>query len=280
MRNNEPLHPLQQCLRENGEQIAAAVAESQFREVLEINKQLRARIAELEQSNERLTEYSRQQTEHADEHAAKFTKLEGQRNELNNKLVLLEAASVPDATGRTAKDYAIEHARYMATDARNLLDALSQAYDMDEDVITPCEMLSEARQRLSGGIYEFEKRRERAAAQPQAQTQGWIPVSERLPDSGKPVLANYLNSHGKSRTIRAHYLLAFTEEVIEDTDECDCEYSELEDTYYLKEGWYELIDNWGDYSSVTVNEGEITHWQPLPAAPAQERSDESHDSHK
>ena len=96
MRNNEPLHPLQQCLRENGEQIAAAVAESQFREVLEINKQLRARIAELEQSNERLTEYSRQQTEHADEHAAKFTKLEGQRNELNNKLVLLEAASVPE----------------------------------------------------------------------------------------------------------------------------------------------------------------------------------------
>ena len=47
MRNNEPLHPLQQCLRDNGEKIAAAVTESQFREVLAVNTELRAEVEQL-----------------------------------------------------------------------------------------------------------------------------------------------------------------------------------------------------------------------------------------
>jgi len=47
MRNNEPLHQLQQCLRDNGEKIAAAVNESQFREVLAVNTELRAEVEQL-----------------------------------------------------------------------------------------------------------------------------------------------------------------------------------------------------------------------------------------
>jgi len=37
--------------------------------------------------------------------------------------------------------------------------------------------------------------------------------------------------------------------------------------YYLKEGWYELIDNWGDYSSVAIVEGKVDYWLPIPPAP-------------
>lgn len=34
----------------------------------------------------------------------------------------------------------------------------------------------------------------------------WIPVTERLPDGSKKVMATYLNSHGKRRTICAMYI--------------------------------------------------------------------------
>ena len=49
------------------------------------------------------------------------------------------------------------------------------------------------------------------------------------------------------------------------------EYSELEDAYYVTEGWYELIDNWDEYARIAVNEGVVTNWMPLPAAPAHDR---------
>ncbi len=35
----------------------------------------------------------------------------------------------------------------------------------------------------------------------------------------------------------------------------------------LKGGWYECIDNWGDYTEVAIHEGEPSHWMPLPAPP-------------
>jgi hypothetical protein len=97
---------------------------------------------------------------------------------------------------------------------------------------------------------------------------GWIPVSERLPEG--TVLAYYTNSHGKGRRIRARYVKRFTQES-EDIDNFDAQYNEDDDTYYDAEGWYELIDNWGDYSSVAVVEGEITHWQPLPPPPKESK---------
>jgi hypothetical protein len=97
---------------------------------------------------------------------------------------------------------------------------------------------------------------------------GWIPVSERLPEGA--VLAYYTNSHGKGRRIRARYVKRFTQES-EDIDNFDAQYNEDDDTYYDAEGWYELIDNWGDYSSVAVVEGEVTHWQPLPPPPKESK---------
>ena len=93
----------------------------------------------------------------------------------------------------------------------------------------------------------------------------WVPVTERMPASGVTVLACYTNSAGKVRRIRAEWVAAKTIE--SDADSEISEYDETTDCYYDPEGWYEKIDNWGDYSSVAVVEGEVTHWMPLPAPP-------------
>jgi hypothetical protein len=97
---------------------------------------------------------------------------------------------------------------------------------------------------------------------------GWVAVTDRLPEG--TVLAYYTNSHGKGRRIRARYVKRFTQES-EDIDNFDAQYNEDDDTYYDAEGWYELIDNWGDYSSVAVVEGEITHWRELPPPPKESK---------
>lgn len=94
----------------------------------------------------------------------------------------------------------------------------------------------------------------------------WVPVAERMPASGLPVLACYKNSHGNWRRIRAEWVAAKTQESGDNSD--IGEYDEATDTYYDPQGWYERIDNWDDgFSAVGVNQGEVTHWMPLPAPP-------------
>ncbi|MGO4305751.1 DUF551 domain-containing protein [Cupriavidus sp. RAF12] len=95
----------------------------------------------------------------------------------------------------------------------------------------------------------------------------WIPAAENMPKLGQTVLATYLNRAGKPRTIRAKYIPAKAVEANTDSDAVADEYDEATDTYWLQAGWYEQIDNWDDYTSVQVCEGEITHWMPMPAAP-------------
>lgn len=97
---------------------------------------------------------------------------------------------------------------------------------------------------------------------------GWVSVADRLPESGKTVLATYQNRLGKLRRIRAQYIGPKTREHYTDYDELDGEYDETTDTYYWAAGWYECIDNWDDYSHVSVSEGNVTHWMPMPDAPA------------
>lgn len=94
----------------------------------------------------------------------------------------------------------------------------------------------------------------------------WIATNARMPEAGQIVLAHYMNAHGKNRIIRATWIAENSEESIDDMDELGV-YCEADDTYYWPEGWYEQIDNWSDYCAVVVNEGEITHWMPLPAPP-------------
>jgi hypothetical protein len=101
------------------------------------------------------------------------------------------------------------------------------------------------------------------AAQEPAQ---WVPVAERRPPSGQVVLACYMNRAGRLRRIRAQWIAAKSREANSDDSDIGV-YDEATDTFYDPEGWYERIDNWGDYSAVMVCEGEPTHWMPLPPAP-------------
>ena len=108
---------------------------------------------------------------------------------------------------------------------------------------------------------------EAARAELQSKPAAWVCVTQALPKSGVKVLACYRNRLGKLRRIRAHWFAAKTVEASsEDWDQCS-EYDEATDTYYVTEGWYECIDNWGDYSAVAVSEGDVTHWMALPEAP-------------
>jgi hypothetical protein len=98
----------------------------------------------------------------------------------------------------------------------------------------------------------------------------WISVEERLPESGvhcilccdmkridgthsQYVCDGYFAERWK---IIAHYV----------DDDCATEYNEIEDEYYLKKGWYEVIKNWDDYNSIVIDDT-VTHWMPLPEPP-------------
>lgn len=93
----------------------------------------------------------------------------------------------------------------------------------------------------------------------------WIDVNDRMPTHHTAVLAVYKNSYGKTRAVVGFYLERWREESTFDDEWY--EYHEDRDMYFLKEGWYEQIDNWGDYSSVVISEGEVTHWMELPQSP-------------
>ena len=99
--------------------------------------------------------------------------------------------------------------------------------------------------------------------------QEWISVDDRLPENGVHVLL-CCEVHGYGGEIVGKYICdgyyAEANKIIAGgfPDECDYEYNEEDDEYYLCEGWYENIKNWDDYNSVTV-EDFVTHWMPLPS---------------
>ena len=101
--------------------------------------------------------------------------------------------------------------------------------------------------------------------------QEWVSVDDRLPESGAHVLI-CCEMHRYGGKIAGKYVCdgyyAEANKIIAGgfPDECNCEYSEEDDEYYLCEGWYEVIKNWDDYNSVTV-EDLVTHWMPLPEPP-------------
>lgn len=93
----------------------------------------------------------------------------------------------------------------------------------------------------------------------------WISVDEKMPEPGKKVLLFYKNSRDNPRTILGYHAPA---KFFQSCSESEIgEYCEEKDEYYDPEGWYECIDNWGEYSHVFVNEGIPTHWMPLPEQP-------------
>ena len=99
--------------------------------------------------------------------------------------------------------------------------------------------------------------------------QEWISVDDRLPENGVHVLL-CCEIHRYGGEIAGKYVCdgyyAEANKIIAGgfPDECDCEYSEEDDEYYLCEGWYEVVKNWDDYNSVKVGDF-VTHWMPLPS---------------
>ena len=101
--------------------------------------------------------------------------------------------------------------------------------------------------------------------------QEWISVKDRLPESGVHVLIccemrRYGGEIAGKYVCDGYY--AEANKIIAGgfPDECNCEYSEEDDEYYLCEGWYEVVKNWDDFNSVAV-EDFVTHWMPMPKPP-------------
>ena len=98
-----------------------------------------------------------------------------------------------------------------------------------------------------------------AAAPKLPQGDGWIPVGEQLPESGKPVLLDI----GKKYPIRAMWAARFTLEA-DDEDPDWGEWNEDGDMYYCPEGWYEWNEHEETHWRVSV---EPLRWMPLPQPP-------------
>jgi hypothetical protein len=101
-----------------------------------------------------------------------------------------------------------------------------------------------------------------------------IPVEKQLPESGAVVLAWFeekrKHKYSAKGWIRAMWVAKHTleENYFGTNDELDCDYDETTDAYYIPEGWYELMDHWGEYAFVGISDlYQITHWLPLPDPP-------------
>ena len=92
----------------------------------------------------------------------------------------------------------------------------------------------------------------------------WIPVTERLPKSGVHVLLA-CKCGGSSYVCDGFHTEKFSLEIAV-WEDIEADYNEGTDEYYFPEGWWEVIKNWDDYSSVAI-EDEVTHWMPLPDPP-------------
>lgn len=94
----------------------------------------------------------------------------------------------------------------------------------------------------------------------------WISVKDRLPESGKHVLLCCGTTPNGRKYICDGYYAAPKSITCNDCGDCTTEYDEENDEYFLLEGYYEVIKNWDDFSSITIGDL-VTHWMPLPEPP-------------
>lgn len=97
---------------------------------------------------------------------------------------------------------------------------------------------------------------------------GWISVKDRMPESGKHVLVTCeirpIGRKSRQYVCEAFYAGKYCISDVSADDDIAYDYNEEEDEYYLKEGWYECIHNWDEYSSIVILDF-VTHWMPLPS---------------
>jgi hypothetical protein len=82
----------------------------------------------------------------------------------------------------------------------------------------------------------------------------WQSIST-APKDGRKIILFYRNRNGFDRHVFGCWL---TQEEADDHDT---------DGVGLKAGWYELIDNWPDYTEVAIYESDLLYWLPLDALP-------------
>ena len=107
---------------------------------------------------------------------------------------------------------------------------------------------------ISDEMFEAIRALKERLAQPEQEPVAWRPI-ESAPKTGRKVILFYKNRLNVGRTVIARCL----------TDEQATEIDA--DDVGLEGGWYECIDNWGDFTDVVIHEGEPSHWMPLPAPP-------------
>ncbi len=100
---------------------------------------------------------------------------------------------------------------------------------------------------------------------------GWISVDSELPEVNKNVqitFKEFMDWNKKYRfgTCKAIYIpdhsIKAEDMGWDNSDDLEV-YDETEDTYYVKGGWYEVIEHWPDYTHVYID-CEVTAWQPQP----------------
>lgn len=113
------------------------------------------------------------------------------------------------------------------------------------------------------GVEQLQRELARATAAP-----AWIAVADGTPAPGQVVWACYRNGAGQLCQIRAEFVAPRSRSAEDFDDLSEVDFDEATGLGYWPAGWYECIDNWGDYSRVQVCEGEVIAWVALPALPA------------
>lgn len=99
---------------------------------------------------------------------------------------------------------------------------------------------------------------------------GWISVDERLPENGVHCLLccdiKRIDGTHSQYVCDGYHAERWKISASGVDDDCVTEYNEEDDEYYINEGWYEVIKNWEEYTSVAIDDT-VTHWMPLPEPP-------------
>lgn len=130
------------------------------------------------------------------------------------------------------------------------IDAENVGFDTDED-----DMLPQAKR-----FIEAVKTVSDALESPR----DWTPCADgqNLPQSEKQVLLTCISDNKRIYECKGYYLAKHSKE-IGCADDLESDYDEETDRNYCPEGFYECIENWGDYSFVYINDT-VLAWQPLP----------------